>query len=459
MAIITFHSGEDRRVKKAFRPAHRAGVYAEVAKRSRSLGKRGDVRESTCRGGEAPLGGQSSDIRPPVITRLGRQAATPSNSTFQLCHNPAPLPSPTNLSVTVSALLEEVAVGEGLPLGGRHWTVWLLVSPDGDTHAEGDCREAAADDHHGLAAATELVYRKPGDAVVSGRDGRRRVSASSMSTRCRCTLRDQEVAGLDIVTDGDCRFDQDVGGQSWTSYPPHHMSGFETRHPKLAKAGAGGIAFPRGHILHDYLEARVMPTLVGPVGPRRDAVCRAVQDRPASDDQACQVRDGDAGARRVRGAGRALQGPAARASWRLSDAFNEELHDLADAGCPVIQMEEPQIHLLAARGYVDKVINPEFMLKVFNNTVKGLRAKTEVWCHTCWGNPSQQRMFATVQCMQPALELLNQVDADVITFEMKSSNADRPRSSRAGDHRKEGVHRRRSITTRCRSSRRRRSRT
>jgi 5-methyltetrahydropteroyltriglutamate--homocysteine methyltransferase len=107
----------------------------------------------------------------------------------------------------------------------------------------------------------------------------------------------------------------------------------------------------------------------------------------------------------------------------LSDAFNEELHDLADTGCQVIQLEEPQIHLLAARGYVDKVINPEFMLKVFNNTVKGLRAKTEVWCHTCWGNPSQQRMFATVQSYRPALELLKQVDADVITFEMKSSNA------------------------------------
>jgi 5-methyltetrahydropteroyltriglutamate--homocysteine methyltransferase len=68
------------------------------------------------------------------------------------------------------------------------------------------------------------------------------------------------------------------------------------------------------------------------------------------------------------------------------------------------------------------VINPEFMLKVFNNTVKGLRAKTEVWCHTCWGNPSQQRMFGSVQSYKPALELLNQVDADVITFEMKSSN-------------------------------------
>jgi 5-methyltetrahydropteroyltriglutamate--homocysteine methyltransferase len=86
-------------------------------------------------------------------------------------------------------------------------------------------------------------------------------------------------------------------------------------------------------------------------------------------------------------------------------------------------MEEPQIHLLAARGYVDKVINPEFMLKVFNNTVRGLRAKTEVWCHTCWGNPSQQRMFASIQSYKPALALLDQVDADVITFEMKSSNA------------------------------------
>src|ERR1044072_2195259 len=81
-----------------------------------------------------------------------------------------------------------------------------------------------------------------------------------------CYLKDQEVAGLDIVTDGDCRFDQDVGGQTWTSYPPRHMKGFEATHPELARANAGGIGFPRGHILHDYLEARVMPKIVGPLG-------------------------------------------------------------------------------------------------------------------------------------------------------------------------------------------------
>ena len=78
----------------------------------------------------------------------------------------------------------------------------------------------------------------------------------------------------------------------------------------------------------------------------------------------------------------------------ISDALNEELHDLADAGCPVDPdggAADPPAR--GARAIVDDVINPEFMVEVFNNTVKGLRDKTEVWCHTCWGNPSAQRMF------------------------------------------------------------------
>jgi 5-methyltetrahydropteroyltriglutamate--homocysteine methyltransferase len=234
-------------------------------------------------------------------------------------------------------------------------------------------------------------------------------------------LREQEVAGLDILTDGDCRFDQDVGGQSWTSYPPHHMSGFDATHPKLAKVGAGGIGFPRGHILHDYLEARVMPKIVGPLGPgemQYAEIWKAAQRLSGK-----PVKFGTVTPELV---AFAVQDEHYKdlpsRIMAMSDAFNQELHDLADAGCPIIQMEEPQIHLLAARGYKDPVINPEFMLQVFNNTVKGLRAKTEVWCHTCWGNPSQQRMFAMVQSYKPALALLNQVDADVITFEMKSSN-------------------------------------
>jgi 5-methyltetrahydropteroyltriglutamate--homocysteine methyltransferase len=254
------------------------------------------------------------------------------------------------------------------------------------------------------------------DAMVISRFREQYVDALS------AYLREQEVAGLDIVTDGDCRFDQDVGGQSWTSYPPHHMTGFEQSHPKLARAGAGGIAFPRGHILHDYLEARVMPKIVGPVG--RGEMHYAEIWKAAQRLTGKPVKFGTVTPELV---AFAVQDEHYKdvpsRIMALSDAFNEELHDLADAGCRVIQLEEPQIHLAAARGIVDSVINPEFFLKVFNNTVKGLRAKAEVWCHTCWGNPSQQRMFAKVQSYKPALDVLNQVDADVITFEMKSSNA------------------------------------
>jgi len=101
----------------------------------------------------------------------------------------------------------------------------------------------------------------------------------------------------------------------------------------------------------------------------------------------------------------------------ISDALHEELVELVGAGCKVVQMEETQIHLLAAKGLVDKVLNPDFMVEVFNNTVRGLRGRCEIWCHTCWGNPAGQRIFGTQPSYAPAVEPLNRLDADVVTFE------------------------------------------
>ena len=108
-------------------------------------------------------------------------------------------------------------------------------------------------------------------------------------------------------------------------------------------------------------------------------------------------------------------------TWAFSEAINRELHDLADAGCPVIQLEEPQIHMVPVRGKAFGKLDTDDLVKIFNNTVKGLRAKTEVWCHTCWGNPSQQRIFSEVQSYQPTLDALARVDVDAITFETCSS--------------------------------------
>jgi 5-methyltetrahydropteroyltriglutamate--homocysteine methyltransferase len=254
-----------------------------------------------------------------------------------------------------------------------------------------------------MLAMVDLVYREQYTDAVS------------------VYLRAQELAGLDIVTDGDAHFDQDVGGQSWTNYPTRHMSGFNhTDSPQPTVAGRGGLAFPPGHILHDYLEARVMPGIVGPVG--RGDLQYAAMWKAAQRLTEKPVKFGTIGPELVAFAVTDRHYKSVRERiYAIADALNEELHELADAGCPVIQFEEPQIHLLAVRNIVDEVINPEFSVEVFNRTVKGLRAKTEVWCHTCWGNPSQQRMFAQVQSYKAALPLINKVDADVVTFESCSA--------------------------------------
>jgi 5-methyltetrahydropteroyltriglutamate--homocysteine methyltransferase len=233
-------------------------------------------------------------------------------------------------------------------------------------------------------------------------------------------LSEQETAGLDICTDGDAHYDPDVGGQSWTSYPLFHMAGFERDRPQPAVMKTGGVGFPMGHILHDYLEARVMPQITGPLG--RGDLQYAAMWKAAQRLTRKPVKFGTITPELLAAAvdDRYYKDPVERI-YALGNAINEELNELAAAGCPVIQLEEPQIHMVPARGKVFGKLDMADMVEVFNNTVKGLRDKTEVWCHTCWGNPSQQRMFKDVQSYAPSLEFLNQVDADVITFESCSS--------------------------------------
>src|SRR5881394_1995220 len=233
-------------------------------------------------------------------------------------------------------------------------------------------------------------------------------------------VRDQEVAGLDIVTDGDCRFDADVAGHNWFSYVPLHMDGFSGMRPYRVKGGLAGIPHKPGHILHDVLETRLMPELTGPVGRgslHYTPIWKAAQRLTTK-----PVKFGTITPELVAMAVRDLHYKDLRkAILAIAEALNQELNELADAGCKVIQMEEPQIHLLAAKGLSDSVLSADFMVEVFNNTVRGLRAKTEIWCHTCWGNPAAQRLFAKQPSYVPALDALQRVDADVITFETCSS--------------------------------------
>jgi 5-methyltetrahydropteroyltriglutamate--homocysteine methyltransferase len=279
----------------------------------------------------------------------------------------------------------------------------------------------------GIALPTSIIGSLPRPSWYTAALGTQSFLEAMLSSRYReqyedavsCFLRAQEIAGLDICTDGDAHYDEQVSGMSWQSYALSHMDGFaSTPQPTAYKIGA--VAYPRGHILHDFLEARVFPKIVGPVGRGRlqyAAMWKTAQrmtKRPVKfgtilpELLAASVEDDY------------YKDPVER-TWALSEALKAELHDLADAGCPVIQMEEPQIHMVPARGKAFGKLDANELVKIFNNTVKDLRAKTEVWCHTCWGNPSQQRIFRDVQSYQPTLEALSRVDADALTFETCSS--------------------------------------
>jgi 5-methyltetrahydropteroyltriglutamate--homocysteine methyltransferase len=233
-------------------------------------------------------------------------------------------------------------------------------------------------------------------------------------------LKDQERAGLDIVTDGDARLDADVGGMSWFQYPARRFNGVSGSDYYKTRKGYGGAG--KGDIIFEVMESRVMPRCVGKIsrGPLHYAatwkLTQGLTTRPVKFGTITPELIGTS-------IGNDHYAKQEDLLHDISAAMREELLEVARAGCAVIQMEEPNIHLIGVqRGGTGGALPVEFFVKIFNNTVSGLRDLTEVWCHTCWGNPAQQRLFATTQSYKDALPHLNQLDVDVLTFECATSD-------------------------------------
>jgi 5-methyltetrahydropteroyltriglutamate--homocysteine methyltransferase len=227
-------------------------------------------------------------------------------------------------------------------------------------------------------------------------------------------IRDQERAGLDIVTDGDARLDSDVGGMSWFQYPARRFKGLSGGDYHRVRKGYGGTG--KGDILFEVMESRVMPRCVDRIerGPLQYTsvwkVAQGMTTRPVKFGTITPELIGTS-------VGNDYYASQEELIRDLSSAMREELTELARAGCSIIQMEEPNIHLVGIQRGGGAQLGVEFFVDIFNHTVKGLRDLTEVWAHTCWGNPAQQRLFATNQSYKDALPHLNQLDVDVLTFE------------------------------------------
>jgi 5-methyltetrahydropteroyltriglutamate--homocysteine methyltransferase len=231
-------------------------------------------------------------------------------------------------------------------------------------------------------------------------------------------LADQDLAGLDILTNGDYHLDNDLAGRSWFSYPSERFSGIS----EFDTETTAGWAYPIGTWLNEIVGGWKYHAVTDKIGLRAPLefakiwrVAQARSEKPVkfgtiSADLASTVLTikTDAYAEDKQDL-----------MWDIATILNQELRELAAAGCKVIQIEEPGIHSSAAYGAPPEVL--DFLVDLFNHTVEGLD-DVEIWIHTCWGNPGAQNCFDPSVSYEPVIDIyLNRLKGDVWTIESKEN--------------------------------------
>jgi 5-methyltetrahydropteroyltriglutamate--homocysteine methyltransferase len=234
-------------------------------------------------------------------------------------------------------------------------------------------------------------------------------------------VNDQARAGLDIVTTGDYYCDEDFFGRSWVNYPLERIAGLAGDVTPPASRWDLKEANPPGTLLHEIYTNWKGPHVVAPIESKRDNLEYARIWRIAQASSKKPVKFGSVSAQTLAMLAepkieRYLSDNRRQLLWDFSVAMNSELRTLAEAGCEVIQIEEPNFHFL---DYPYSSDDLDFMIEAFNREIEGLE-NVEVWIHTCFGNPNMQRVFDATHYRDEAVEIyLERLKGDVLTVEMK----------------------------------------
>lgn len=201
-------------------------------------------------------------------------------------------------------------------------------------------------------------------------------------------IRDQEEAGIDLVTDGEMRrsgfFTAEFYGhltglcslepdRRWGPSGHDQQHRFEVLEPIAAPHGLG--------VVEEYIKAR----------PRTSRPLKMTLPGPFT-----------LAGRLVRGS---IYRDRMEAAWAFVPILNAELHRLADAGADFIQIDEPSpaIHPESAAAFTDLV----------NATIEGIDCRLGV--HLCFGNyagrPLGKRVYA------PVLDQMLQLRVDQLVLE------------------------------------------
>jgi 5-methyltetrahydropteroyltriglutamate--homocysteine methyltransferase len=244
-------------------------------------------------------------------------------------------------------------------------------------------------------------------------------------------LRDQETAGLDIVSDGEMYEDDLVGGAGWPEYAIARLGGVDGRDD----SPRAGTLDPTP-ILDHLFESWPTPVVTGPVsrGPLRFAYLYRLASRLTRRPVKMSFVDPQlvAGFLQDRHYGGSRGQPSPQLLMDLAAIYNQELRELAGAGCPVYQSDLPPFAQLGAMGAPAPVW--DVAVKAFNTMVEGTGGM-QIWMHYCWGRPYGQfargkagdfrPMFPKVfdcnfhvlniecgDCLGPEMDLLEQVPGD-----------------------------------------------
>ena len=96
-----------------------------------------------------------------------------------------------------------------------------------------------------------------------------RLFREQYSDAVQCLLGDQKRAGLDILVDGDMRFDLDIGGRSWFGYIFDRLEGLGSVDMRPQPQYPSPREQTPGDILHEVSETRMPPVVEGPIGRGR----------------------------------------------------------------------------------------------------------------------------------------------------------------------------------------------
>ncbi len=234
----------------------------------------------------------------------------------------------------------------------------------------------------------------------------------------RCYLSEQEQAGLDIMTDGDCRNDLEVGGRSWFFYTIERLKGI-TGFKESSHFLDYGEMKP-GHILYEVQEAWHPPAVTEKIerGPLQFVemwkTAQKMTARPVKFGNICATclpmmlwNEHYANDQEM--------------IMDIAAAMNEEYISLANAGCPVIQIEEPVHHFNCQMDPPCSDKDLAFYTKAFNRQTEGVN--TEIWAHTCWGNPNQQSFYWERPSYERSLPFFLEMNCDVLDMECASNQA------------------------------------